>query len=142
MRCYGGVCVQMEGSGFLAQLDQDRFDSLRRLYKLCVELPEQVAWEMPAELALSEMTRMRHSAAVHMLKDVMKAHIIRHGFDVMKATTTPKAGGELVDALLTLRAKYVRIVTQAFDGDAQFMTGVKEVRTRPRHALLTFTVRT
>jgi len=119
--------VEMEGSGLLHQLEHDRVEDLQRTFRLFAVVRQQVPWRPPAELVQSERDRERAAAPVVIIKDVMKALIMRKGLAIVFDAEAQREPVKLVQALLDLRDKFARLVEAAFAGDRMYQTGLKEV---------------
>jgi hypothetical protein len=129
------VLVEMEGSGLLHLLELDRVDDLQRLHRLFAAVRAPVAWRPPPELATASGANAaaeRSLLPVAMLKDGMKAQIMRKGRAIVFDAELQKEPAKLIQALLDLRGKYARIVDVAFGGERMFALGMKEVRARAR----------
>jgi cullin 3 len=127
--------VEMEGSGLLHLLELDRVDDLQRLHRLFAAVRAPVAWRPPPELATASGANAaaeRSLLPVAILKDGMKAQIMRKGRAIVFDAELQKEPAKLIQALLDLRGKYARIVDVAFGGERMFALGMKEVRARAR----------
>ena len=84
--------------------------------------------------------RERLLPPVAVLRDTMKSVVISRGAAVVQDSEARKDPVLLVQALLDLRDKFLRVVDEAFDGDKDFHRALKEVRApllRLTHAVST-----
>jgi cullin 3 len=116
-------------TGFLWQCEQDRYEDLNRLFRLFASSKQMVVWRPPPELAPSEKDKEKEKSSppVVVLKDVMKAQIMRKGLALVFDPERQKEPVELIQGLLDLRQKYALIVEKAFHNDRLYNTGLKEV---------------
>lgn len=119
--------ITMEGSGFWHQLDNDRYEDITRMHQLFSRINALIPWNPPAELIASERDKEKHSPPVAILKDMMKAKIMREGFAIVSDVELQKEPSKLIQSLIDLRDKYTKIVAKAFGNDRIFVGGLKEV---------------
>jgi hypothetical protein len=101
---------------------------LQRLFRLFAAVKTSVTWRPPSELVMSDRDRERSAAPVVVLKDVMKAQIMRKGLALLFDAEAQREPPKLIQALLDLRDKYGRVVEAAFHNDRMYQVGLKEVR--------------
>jgi hypothetical protein len=127
---YTSMIMQMEGSGLLFQLEHDRYEDIKRMFVLLQRVKTPIPWTAPVEIVSSEKDRERHAIPVGILKDTMKAKIVREGWKIVFDTELQKEPSKLVQQLLQLRDKYMKVVELAFSSDRLFVAGMKEVCVR------------
>lgn len=96
------------------------------MYRLFSHVKMALTWRPPPELVSSERDRERNAIPVVILRDMMKAKVVREGSSIVSDPELLKEPSRVIASLLDLRDKYVAIVERAFCGDRIFATGLKE----------------
>jgi cullin 3 len=121
--------AEMEGSGLNVQIDNDRFNDLHRMMRLFSLVGKPVVWRLPPELQTitTNSNPDRAVPPIAILKDGLKAHIIRKGRMSLADPDLRNDPVKLIQVLLDIRDKYTKIVDLAFGGDRLFAQALKEV---------------
>jgi len=96
--------VEMENSGLIAMLKDDKVDDLARMYELFKRVREGLA----------------------QMKEVMHQYIKNAGRAFVTDAETSKDAVSFVTGLLDLKDKYDRLISQAFSNDKQFTNGLNQ----------------
>lgn len=96
--------VLMEGSGCVAMFKDNKVEDLRRMYVLFLRVPESLRY----------------------VQDAMYEYIILVGKRKVKDQEQSKDSVAFIEAILTMRDKYQRIVDESFSGDKRMEKTMKE----------------